>query len=426
MKNVIELLKKAEGINGWRVTESATKSYELFFVHEALETVRSTDTVDTEVTVYVEHDGFLGDSGFNVYRSMTDEDIAKKIATAAKRAGLVYNQPYVLPEKAEFKAELKSDMNDIGNFADYAQKIADAVFNAKAPAGGSINALEVFVYKKTLHVINSNGLDKEQVGYSAFVEAIPTFTTEKLSVEIYESMRFTDLNAEKIAKEIAEKLADTKARYEAKKPTTPMTVNVLLRPHEIGQLMSDIAYDLNYTSVYMRANLRKVGEDIQEGGNGDKIDLTMCAVVEGSDASRYFDADGTKLTDTKLIEGGVVKANYGGHRFGQYLGVKEPSGNLPCKVLGKGTLTEKELEKEPYLECVALSGLQVDLYNDYIGGEIRTAYYCDGKKKTPVTGVTMSAKLSDVLKTMRLYDDCDVNGSYKGPTRMLMKNVTVL
>ena len=66
MKNVIELLKKAEGINGWRVTESATKSYELFFVHEVLETVRSTDTVDTEVTVYVEHDGSLGDSGFNV------------------------------------------------------------------------------------------------------------------------------------------------------------------------------------------------------------------------------------------------------------------------------------------------------------------------------------------------------------------------
>ena len=73
-----------------------------------------------------------------------------------------------------------------------------------------------------------------------------------------------------------------------------------------------------------------------------------------------------------------------------------------------------------------MSGLQLDLYNDYIGGEIRLAYRHDGEKVTPVTGISMSAKLSDVLGSMRLSEKRDVSGSYEGPVRLLMKGVSVL
>ena len=49
MKTIERILKSAPGVDAYRITESATQSYELFFVHKSLETVRATDTVATSV-----------------------------------------------------------------------------------------------------------------------------------------------------------------------------------------------------------------------------------------------------------------------------------------------------------------------------------------------------------------------------------------
>ena len=84
------------------------------------------------------------------------------------------------------------------------------------------------------------------------------------------------------------------------------------------------------------------------------------------------------------------------------------------------------MKAKPYLECASLSGIQVDLFNDYIGGEIRLAYYFDGEKTVPVTGISMSGKLSDVLKALRLSSETVIEGAYEGPALLLMPGMKVL
>lgn len=425
MKDLVKLLEKSERINGYRISEKTTKSHELFFVHRNLETVRVTDTVSASVTVYVDHDGKRGDSTFSVYASMSDEDIEKKIETAAFRASLVSNEPYQLPEGDTLDAALPTNL-DACDVKELGAKIAKAVYDAESIEGGSINALEIFIYRDEIRVRNSRGVDKKQTVNRVMIEAIPTFTTDKESVELYEDHRFTEFDAAKVTAEISEKMKEVEGRSKAVKPETPLDVNVILRPHEISELISELAYDLNYASVYSHANLHKIGDDLQSGEGHDKLNVTMKAVIEGSERSAYFDDDGTSLTDTCIIKDGVVNAYFGSHRFGQYLGVEKPSGSLRCGAVAPGTLTEEEIKSEPYIECVSMSGLQLDLYNDYIGGEIRLAYYFNGKTKYPVTGITMSAKLSDVLGNLRLSEKTEVSGAYEGPSRLLMKKVSVL
>ncbi|MBQ9299245.1 MAG: hypothetical protein IJ214_01920 [Clostridia bacterium] len=425
MSDIKALLARNTNVDGWRITEKATVSYELFFVHKNLETVRATDTVDTSVTVYVDHDGKKGDSTFSVYRSMSEADINKKIETAAGRARLVFNEPYDLPGAGTLDAQLPTNMRDEDPKA-LARKIADAVFAADTLAGGSINACEIFLYRDTLRVINSRGVDKTQRLWRVMIEAIPTFTTEKESVELYEDYRFTQFDPEKITAEIASRMAEVRDRALAVKPQTPMTVNVLLRPREIRRLAWELADDLGYGAVYAHANLHKQGDDLQENGDGDKLTVTLRGVVNGSERSAYFDDDGTALRDTRVIRDGIVENYYGSSRFGQYLKIPEPSGVLPCLSLAAGTLKAEEIKKAPYIECVSLSGLQVEMYSDYIGGEIRLAYYFDGEKKIPVTGISMSARLSEVLKHLLLSDQVCVDGAYEGPDKLLLKDVAVL
>ena len=412
-------------ISAWKVNETKTDSYELFFVHESLETVRATDSTVSDVTVYIDGDDTTGDSGFSFFGGAEEDDIRKKIEAAAKRAGLVKNQKYSLVSGGEEDRELPGNMTDT-DMKVIAKEVADAVFTAKADAGASVNALEIFVYHDILSVYNSLGVKKKQSVVRVMIEAIPTFTEGKDSVELYEDFRFTTLDKEVIKAEISKKLKEVHDRYKAKKPEVPQKIDVVIPPHEIRGLVRELADDIGYASVYSHMNTMNPGDDIQKGGSGDKLNISLVGRIEGSERSAYFDQDGLDLTDTVIIENGIIKNNHGSNRFGQYLGVEKPSGILPCTKLGAGSLTEEEISKERYLEIVSMSGIQIDIYNDYIGGEIRLAYLVENGNKTPVTGITMSGSLKSALLNMRLADRTVRDGSYEGPAYMMIKEMEIL
>ena len=77
--NIEKILTSNSEVTDYKIRIEKTESYQLFFVHEKLETVRSTDTEATTVTVYVDHDQKKGHSGFNLYASTSEAEAAEKI-----------------------------------------------------------------------------------------------------------------------------------------------------------------------------------------------------------------------------------------------------------------------------------------------------------------------------------------------------------
>lgn len=113
--DIIKLLNNAS-LDGYRVNTVKTESYELFFVHEKLETVRGTDTCATQVTVYVDHDGKRGEASFKVYASTTEAEAIASIADATEKAKRINNEFFTLPDALELCEEIPS------NFTDYEPK----------------------------------------------------------------------------------------------------------------------------------------------------------------------------------------------------------------------------------------------------------------------------------------------------------------
>ena len=291
MKTIIELLKNNPRVSDYKLNLSAKESYESFYVKGRLETVRSTDTCDKIVTVYVDHDGFKGDSQFFVYPSTTEEELKELIEKAADKAQLLNNQMYTLPENETGEYEVES------NFSGYtlpalAKEIADAVFAANTVENASLNSVEVFVNRHTDTVINSRGIHKTQVRYDAMVEAIPTYNGETESVELYQQYNFSAFDAETVKAEIAEKLQEVKARASAVKPDFALACKVILNKQELGELFGSISRDLNYATVYSHAGLFHKGDEIQENPTGDKITITMAGSLPGNIRSARFDGDG--------------------------------------------------------------------------------------------------------------------------------------
>jgi hypothetical protein len=127
----------------------------------------------------------------------------------------------------------------------------------------------------------------------------------------------------------------------------------------------------------------------------------------------------------KVIRNGEIVANYGSHRFAQYLG-KEPTGQLGCAEVEVGTLTDDELASAPYFRCVSMSGIQLDILSDYIGGEVRLAYYVDGDKVIPMTGISISGKLSEALNSVRFSNVKECAGRYLGPKLASFEGIEIV
>lgn len=420
MREILQLLADNASVSDYKINIHQKESYELFFVKGKLETLRCTDTCDKEVTVYSDHDGFRGDAQFFVYPSTTKEDARALIQEAVDKALLIRNQAFDLPAAEKGAFDVPSNFSGY-DAAELAAIISRTVFEANTIENAALNSVEVFINKHTERIINSRGLDKTQARYDAMVEAIPTYNGAVQSVELYEQYTFSSLDADALGREIAEKMEQVKARYEAKAPVEPLSCPVVLNIQEVSGLMREIAWDLNYSSVYSHSNLFKKGESVQKEILGDPIGITMAGQVTGSVRSRCFDEDGISLGSIRLVDSGKVMNYFGSNRYGQYLGEK-PTGSLPCLCADAGTAV---MPGGDWLEVISMSGLQVDFYSDYIGGEVRLAYHHTPEGIVPVTGISISGSLADVLQQIRFSPEIAVSGSYRGPDKAVINNMKI-
>ena len=423
MKQIIAQLEKNPLVTDYKINLCAKESYECFYVKGRLETVRCTDTCDKIVTVYADHDGFKGDSQFFVYASTTEEELAQLIEGAAQKALLLDNAMYSLPENETGEFTVPSNFTDY-TLAELAQQIAEAVFAANTVENADLNSVEVFVNRHTDTVLNSRGIRKTQIRYDAMVEAIPTYNGERESVELYQQYNFSTFDFEAVKAEIAQKLQEVKARAAAVKPDFAMKCKVILNKEELGSLFGSISRDLHYATVYAHAGVFHKGDDIQKDPVEDRLTITMAGSLPGNIRSAAFDGDGMPLTDTTIVENGKAVAYYGDNRFGQYLG-ETPTGNLRCIQVAPGSACAHCLSDAPYLEVLSMSGLQVDFFNDYIGGEIRLAYYHDGENRIPVTGISITGSLKQVLSSNRLSQALGVHNGYQGPEKAILQDMKI-
>ena len=419
----LEFLRADSRVSDHKVNIHQKNSYELFFVKGKLETVRRTKIQDVQITVYVDHDGFRGESQFLIYPYTTEEDLHDLIEEAVAKALLINNKHYNLPENETGDFDIESNFGAYST-SDLAAAVAKAVFDGDTVENASLNSVEIFINEHVDEIRNSRGVERRQRRYDAMVETIPTYNGEKQSVELYHQYNFSSFDRDTIVAEVRDMLLAAKARYEAITPDFAINCPVILNKQELAELFGEIVWDLNYNSVYSRSNLFKKGDAIQTAPAGDKIGITMAGAVEGNIYSRKFDGDGLTLRDIRIVEDGKVLNYYGDNRNGQYLEEK-PTGALRCMCVDAGTVAAEEFRKGPYLEIISMSGLQSDLNNDYIGGEVRLAYYHDGEKIIPVTGISISGRAGEVLNNLRLSAEIAVDNGYIGPRKAILNCMKV-
>lgn len=111
--------------------------------------------------------------------------------------------------------------------------------------------------------------------------------------------------------------------------------------------------------------------------------------------------------------------------FSQYLGLEDSFILTNWSVSG-GTETAESIRKGEFLEVVEFSDFQVDSLTGDIFGEIRLAYYRDGKGQViPVSGGSVSGSMHDNLGSMRMTKNVRRYANAEIPLATRLEKVTV-
>jgi len=422
---IIKELKKYDKISDYAIQELKTSTFEQFYDLQKLETTRMTNTDEIKVRIYTkaqEGDNvYLGNASFDISHKISKSELDKLIEDAIYQASFVKNEYYELVEgtkKLSFKqkAEAKDPF-------DILQDIASIYFKAGRD-NASFNALECFYNEYENHLVTSRGVDYKNLKHNIMVEAIPSYkaqTGKRLdNCELYRMNRYETYDEAKIKEDAESAISDVLNRSKAIKFNNHMNANVIIKEQNIGNMLDEFLATYTYSSVYSKSNLHKIGDNIQDNPT-NPLNLSLIS----SSKADYFDSDGVLLKEAKIISDGKLVSYFGNNRFAYYLGIK-PTGNLNTIKVEKGKIAYDKMKKKPYIEILDLSGIQVDIFADYIGGEVRLANYFDGEKTYPITAFSFSGSLKKCINELEFSKETTKIPGYVGPKYALFKDLEII
>ncbi len=429
LEQIRKILMNQKDISGYKIKETLVQSNELFFVKKNVDMDRAKSVHHYNITVYVDftEDGeqYKGSSTTSIHPTMNEGEIEKAIRDAAFAASFVKNHYYPLVKPAAFFTALPESNFARESLPYWMNEITKAIYKNDIYEKGGINSCEIFLNKTVTRIVNSEGVDVSEESYRCMVEFITTWKEEGEEIELYRCLDCSEFDAEVMADEVKNMLNICKEKAIAKNTPALKTSSVILTREAVKSFFAYYYSKSNASSVYNQSSTWKVGDQVQgDEVKGDRITLTLDPFMKNSTNSESFDSEGFPVKPVKIIDKGELKKFAADTRYAYYLDV-EPTGNIGNVVIDSGSLSIEELKKEPYLITAAFSDFTVDSMTGDFCGEIRLAWYYDGKTTIPVTGGSITGNIAELHHEMYLSKERQKDNNFEGPAMVLLKNVTV-
>jgi len=419
------------GIADWMITETVKSGSERYFIGTKTDMSRSVESRDYRLTVYVdgEKNGtrFRGEASASIHPTASARELAAIIDRAAFAASMSRNPWYELPEPRPALVTVPMSRFEGTSPAAGMNAVAEALFSPEH-GRSRINSLELFLSRIERRVINSRGVDAGWTVWSGYSEYTIEATGKNGAVELTDDLRFSDPDYERLAAELSAALEAVSARAEAEPTPTIFEVPLVLSRKHAAETLGWFMTNLSSPRLFAKSSPLVLGESVHgpeaRQGGYDPLELTAEPAIHGSPLSAPFDGEGTPLGRPVCASLGVAKAIIGPSRYAQYLGIPA-LGDHKLFSVGPGSRSPQTLRGGPYLEVVYFSDFVLDPDSGDFGGEIRLAWYSDGRSRRPVTGGSVSGAMMENRALLRYSDRIEANGPMRGPEAVLLPRVSV-
>lgn len=422
MLNTIISILRESPIQVWRLTETAAKTAELYFIRQALDMPRLKETVTYTVEVFrdFEENGvkFRGSTTCLISSGMTEQEIRENLEDAYFAAFFVKNKWFRLPEA--IRQDTVQEATDLSSMTveAAAAAIAQGLFAADGDSTAFINSAEIFANQTKVHIIASNGLDVSYVKWGVSGELVAQCREPK-DVEQHRTFRYDSLNIPGLQKLAQEAIRDVQMRAKTSRMPKTGTYPVLLKGDHLRELFSYYVSRSSAGMIFPGYSRWQVGSSVQgEAICGEKLNVTL----EPSDP---YSPEGIPMIRRTLLRDGTLETIHGGARFCDYLGV-EPTGDYRKISCENGTTPVADMQGDGVLEPVSFSDFQMDEMDGHFKGEIRLAllHHSDGSVEA-LTGGSINGSLLDaqgnLIFSLERYSD----SRYSGPLAVQIPDVRV-
>ena len=419
MRDIIISSLRSLGIDRYLITECEKNCKEMFFIKKTLDMTRTEALDEWNVTVYHDDEDkkMRGCAACMIHQGMEEDEIRRTLKDAYYAAGYAMNPYYTLVSgSSEPIVKAAGSLAQV-SLENAAHSMAEALFAADTGDKSFINSAELFVEKKTVRIINSEGVDCGYENYSVKGEFVVQ-CLEPVDVELYQDFSYDELDTDSLKKLVADKLNTVVDRARADRAPEAGRYNVLLSEDSVREVLSFYSTRANVANIYSKYSTYEVGMQVQgENVAGERLNITLRSSVPYSN-------DGIKMHDCELIKDGVLKNVHGGLRMSQYLKV-QPTGEYNKLLVDNGSESIADMKKGRVLHVVSFSDFNMNAMTGHFAGEIRLAYLYDNGSVSLVTGGSVNGSIIDAQHDLVFSEERYDSSAYSGPYAVLLKDVPV-
>lgn len=411
-------LRARADIQGWSARLVRSRAVQLYAVPDAVEARRAT-TSERYIIQVLRHTGELDAArcGGGNATLLPGDDIDAAINAAALMAGLVQNQPYMLPTPSPLP---DLPLADPKIQADPAATLDTLLVRLWAAAAAHphvlLTAAELYAEEQTTHLLNSSGIDATQTGTMIDLEWVLLCRDGARVTESFVERRRRRVEDIDIATEVAVHAGQAADLLHAVAPPDYRGAVVLRGATLATFLNGGVIQTLAAAATkFGKLSRWEIGEPVFHGpATGDPLTVFANRRLPFGVHAGRFDDEGQPAQRIELIRDGRLCAFTANQRYADYLGIAA-TGDFGDIELPAGVTPEAALLAEPYVEVVAFSWFTPNEITGDFSSEIRLGYLVEGDRRTPFKGGALVGNVIEALANARWSAETGFYGDYQGP-----------
>lgn len=434
LEKIIKALEARNDLKAWSVRRVQSKEIQQYELENATEAQRLVENQQFIVEVLRQTPGKDGEPtcGAGNVTLLPGADIENALHDAALMAGLVHNEPYDFPEPATLPDVPLADETLMQDPAGAVEKVLAQVRDAgDAFPDVRITAVECFGEQQNIHLMNSHGVDVEQVETTFLLDLVFIAGEGDQEVESFTSLtrrRAADLDVQNEVALHAQQTADLLRASPPQNYKGPVvlqggTLAVALGPDNLTPTMLQLlsSAQLKYTGE----TPWDVGQSVFKGEvAGDPFNAWANRRLAYGTYSNHFDREGLPGQRVKLIQDNQFTNFTANQRFATYLGIPA-TGEFGDLEIGPGSSPAAELLDQLHVEISTFSWFNPHPFTGDFACEIRLGYIVDGDKRQPFKGGMLVGNLLDALSNVHWSAETGFFGNYTGPITARFNDLTV-
>ncbi len=419
-----KILNSIHKIDAYQIKKIVTESHELYSIHQKLESIRCSSTVDYSVELHANvSKKSLGESKAEF------QPIKKKwknfIDEAIEMCGYIQNPyyeyspkyPFVLKDNIIFDPLFSEDIH---------HKIKEINDELESISREDIHqcfliSFEVFLKKHQTYLKNHRGLEIKIPSSKIIFDYVLHSPNKKheindlISRRFFEDMPFID-----ILKDSAKKLLDLE---NAILPPTG-DFSVILTDQALDTIFEYFIQHASAHALYHKYSVFELNKSIYSKTPKEALSLSVSPFLRGGLFSGFIDSTGYPLEEVCLIDKGIFKNFLIDGKYSHYLNTKRTSGVSNTIVQG-GNTSYSNFISDGVFELHQFSTFTPNGITGAFSGEIRLGYLHKNGKKIPIRGGSVSGITQNAFLNCYFSKETCQRESYLGPKGIFFEKLTL-